>query len=345
MKNDLKEFFMREALKEAARPRLSVLPNPEVGAVLVKDEKIIARGHHKGPGTSHAEVDCIKNAERSGIRNFKDTTLFVTLEPCCHLNKRTPPCAQYLLKKNIQRVVVAQLDPNPNVSGRGIRLLKKAGVFVEHGILRDEAERHNQPYLKNFRSKLPYVSLKIAMTFDGKMADDFSGSKWISGENSRELVHLLRSKVDAIGIGKRTAEIDRPRLSVRLKDGSTPKEKPVVVFGTPPASWAKKKEKNPLIIVRGDTRTALLELKKQHGLYHILIEGGPRLASGLLKEGLIDEAHLFYGRGFMLGRGKNTLSSAPLRRLSQSTKFRPAETRILGDDVYVKGFFRVYRSG
>ncbi|MBI3603642.1 MAG: bifunctional diaminohydroxyphosphoribosylaminopyrimidine deaminase/5-amino-6-(5-phosphoribosylamino)uracil reductase RibD, partial [Nitrospirae bacterium] len=203
---------MALALRLAAKGRGMTSPNPMVGAVVVKRGKVVGAAYHRRAGEPHAEILALKQA---GSRSL-GATLYVTLEPCCHDNKRTPPCVPVLISSGLSRVVVAMQDPNPNVSGRGIGLLRKAGIEVVTDCLRDKAEQLNEIYCHWRRTGLPFVTLKAAMTLDGKIATAGGESQWITGEDARQHAHRLRSRMDAILVGANTVLHDDPRLTVRL---------------------------------------------------------------------------------------------------------------------------------
>src|SRR5215471_17493675 len=205
------ELFMRAALAEATKGVGRTSPNPAVGAVLVKSGQIVARGYHRRAGAPHAEVVAIR---RAGAR-ARGAELYTTLEPCNHFG-RTPPCTSAILDAGVARVICALRDPNPIVNGRGIARLRRAGIPVVAGVLRAEAARLNRPYLKHVRSGLPWVTLKAAVTLDGKIATSRGDSRWVSGGKSRADVHRLRDRVDAILVGSNTARLDNPRLTTRV---------------------------------------------------------------------------------------------------------------------------------
>jgi diaminohydroxyphosphoribosylaminopyrimidine deaminase/5-amino-6-(5-phosphoribosylamino)uracil reductase len=344
------ELFMQRALDLANFPSHCLLPNPRVGAVIVSDGSIVGEGCHQGPGQPHAEVMAIRSAQSRGIQNFANTEIYVTLEPCSHTNKRTPPCAPLLIEKKFKRVIISHMDPNPQVSGNGIELIRKAGIQVDIGPLREAAEAINQPFLKNQTKKMPYITLKLATTFDGKMHDDFSKSKWITGSAARDDVQQLRSKADAVAVGRKTIDADNPHLNCRIAGNTQPKK--IVIFGTP------KKLKNSLNVVRANGQENIFwiskstPLKKQlkrlfldHHLHHLVVEGGPTVAGYLLDQGLVDEVVLYLGRGFLGGQGRGSLKIGEgLKRLEKSISFVPREAKILSPDIRIQGFLNVYRT-
>ena len=204
--NDIK--YMKLALKLAKKGEGKVSPNPQVGCVIVKNNKIIATGYHKFFGGLHAEIDALEKC-----KNPKDATMYVNLEPCCHYNKKTPPCVPQIIDAGIKRVVVAMKDSNSLVYGKGIKQLRNKGIKVEVGILEKEAKRLNETYMKFITKKIPFVILKLAFSVDGKTKTIAEDSKWISSESSRNIVYKLRSATDAILVGSNTVLVDNPSLT------------------------------------------------------------------------------------------------------------------------------------
>ena len=239
MKKNIDEFFMRRALEVAAAGHGLVEPNPMVGAVIVRPDlpaeggpagtavpPIVGTGYHARFGGDHAEIVALKEAGDKA----RGGTLYVTLEPCCHFGK-TPPCTDAIIKAGIKRVVIAMVDPFGEVKGRGVEILKKAGISVVTGVLEKESEYLNMPYITRLTKHRPWIIGKWAMTLDGKMATKTGSSYWISNEESRTKLHHLRSYMDAIMIGSRTAMEDDPKLTVRLPEGETAKRTPIrIVF-------------------------------------------------------------------------------------------------------------------
>jgi len=203
--------MMKMVLRLAAKAAGLTSPNPMVGAVLVKGGKIIAEDYHRKPGTPHAEALVIQKAREKS----KGATLYVNLEPCCHTDKRTPPCTKAIINAGIKKVVIGMKDPNPKVSGKGIEELKKAGIEIVSGILEEDAKKLNEAYIKYITTGKPFVTLKVAMTLDGKIATPEGESKWITGEEARREVHKLRGSVDAIMTAIGTVKADDPQLTAR----------------------------------------------------------------------------------------------------------------------------------
>ena len=214
--NDLK--FIRECFKHAEKGKGNVSPNPLVGAVLVKNGKIIGKGYHKKYGEAHAEVNAIKNSKV----NVAGSTLYCNLEPCCHKNKQTPPCVPLIIKKKVKRVVISNLDPNKDVNGKGVRQLRAAGIEVTTGVLENEGRVLNKFYFKYAKEKLPFITLKIAQSINGKISLSKKEQIWLTGKKSVEYVHKLRSEYDAVLVGAGTIKTDNALLTVRKVKGRNP---------------------------------------------------------------------------------------------------------------------------
>jgi len=212
-------LYMKRAIRLAAKARHMTSPNPMVGAVMVKGGKTISEDFHRRAGTPHAEALAIEKAGK----NADGSTLYINLEPCCHTEKRTPPCTRAIISAGIKEVIIAMKDPNPMVSGRGIAELQKAGLKIRSGILENEAKRLNETYIKYITTGKPFVILKIAMTLDGKIATPEGQSKWITSEEARKMVHHLRSSVDAVMTAIGTVKADNPELTARMGGAKNPR--------------------------------------------------------------------------------------------------------------------------
>lgn len=310
------ERFMGLALEEAKKGLGRTHPNPAVGAVIVKAGRVIATGYHARAGTAHAEANALLLA---GDR-AKGATIYSTLEPCDHFG-RTPPCTQAILDAGIARVVYGSADPNPLVDGKGVKRMRRAGLEVTGGVLKAECDALNEPFFKVMRTGLPFVTLKAAMTLDGKIATRSGESKWITSEAARKRAHELRDRVDAIVVGAGTVVADDPRLTTRLPNGRdamrvvldpTLRTKPtakvyargpaqVVVVTAQAADSAKARaftRRGVQVLVvparKGslDLEVTLRALAKQ-GVLHVLVEGGAATTSTFLRAGLCDELFLF----------------------------------------------------
>lgn len=206
---------MAMAMAEAKKGAGFVSPNPYVGAILIKNDHVLGAGYHQKYGTPHAEVHAILNAKEKS-HNIEGSTLYVNLEPCSHTNKQTPPCVPFIIKEKIKKVVIANIDPNPLVSGNGIKFLIENGVEVIVDVLKEEGEKLNEIYFKTMRYQAPFVHLKMAQTLDGKVATKLGESKYITGAEALRYAHSLRQTYDVIVVGKNTVLMDDPSLTVRL---------------------------------------------------------------------------------------------------------------------------------
>jgi len=290
-------------------------PNPRVGAVLVKDNQIIGQGFHEGPGEPHAEINAIADA-KNNKQEVEGSTLYVSLEPCSHTNKRTPPCTNAIISNGIAKVVFGASDPNPQVLGS--KILTNAGLEVSGPVAEEEGKLLNKDYLENL-SKKPTVAIKMAMTADGKTATKSGDSKWISGEDSRKYVHKLRSEFDAVMVGSRTVIADDPKLTSRIPNGKNPYRviidsklsipldsailnfedgKTILVCST--QAPKEKKEalasKNILLWFCGEEKVDLSQLLvalSAFGIKKILLEGGSELNSHAIKAKIVDKFYLF----------------------------------------------------
>jgi len=337
------ESYIKLTLEIAKKGIGSVSPNPLVGAVLVKEGKIIGAGYHQKYGEAHAEIYAIKSASES----VEGATLFVNLEPCSHFGK-TPPCVDALLESKIDKVVIGTLDMNPLVCGSGIQKLKENGIEVKVGILENECIELNKFFFKNVTKKTPYVTLKAAITIDGKIADGSYQSKWISSIASRKQVHKLRAEYDSVLIGANTVNKDDPQLSVRLVEGRNPKR---IILDPQLKSCIERKifhsEKNVLLITsveKKDTvkvktlknlgvnflfvktdemkqfhlKTVLKKMSDQN-IASILVEGGAKVYNAFIKENLFDEMQIFIAPK-LLGNGIQFLSDFGIKEMSKARK-------------------------
>jgi diaminohydroxyphosphoribosylaminopyrimidine deaminase/5-amino-6-(5-phosphoribosylamino)uracil reductase len=353
---------MARALELARAGEGYVEPNPMVGCVVCRDGAIVGEGAHQRFGGPHAEVNALSAAGEAA----RGGTLYVTLEPCCHHGK-TPPCTKAVLDAGIERVVVAMADPFPQVDGDGIATLREAGVTVEVGLLDDEARQLNAPYLKRHRDGRPWVIAKWAMTLDGKIASRSGDSRWISSEASREVVHQLRGRVDAILVGSRTAAIDDPQLTARpagprkalrvVVDSTaslspqsrlvqTSRETPVLVAVGPAAPddrvSALTSAGCEVFLCDGSTHAARLEqLLDELGrrtMTNVLAEGGGGLLGGLLDGGHVDEAHVFISPLLLGGKEAVTaIAGQGAKLISDVAAMCRVDTCVIGGDIYVRG--------
>lgn len=356
------EAFIRRTLTLARRAEGMTSPNPMVGAVLVKHGRIIAEGYHRRAGTAHAEVIAI---EKAGM-DAAGSTLYVSLEPCCHKDKRTPPCTEMIIAAKIVKVVVAIRDPNPKVSGKGIEELRKAGIEVVSGILEDEARQFNEFYIRHITSHLPFVILKVAMTLDGKIATPDGESKWITGEKARKEVHRLRGKVDAILTAIGTIEADDPLLTCRTGRMRSPMRiildpqlsikrnariltcpPKTVVVASDRASGKKQEQlrkEGISIMEHSGSRVDLQWLMKRlgaQGIVSVLIEGGSSLASSCLEEGIVDKVIWYIAPKIIGGRESfPAVGGRTFRTLQHAHELTRTAVRRVGHDFVIEGYLK-----
>ncbi|MBN2024012.1 MAG: bifunctional diaminohydroxyphosphoribosylaminopyrimidine deaminase/5-amino-6-(5-phosphoribosylamino)uracil reductase RibD [Pirellulales bacterium] len=359
---DLEVWHMRRALELAAEGLGRVEPNPMVGCVIVRGAEIIGEGWHRQFGGPHAEIEALRLA---GPR-AAGATMIVTLEPCCHHGK-TPPCADAVIAAGIRRVVVAQRDPFPQVDGGGIAWLEAAGVEVRSGVLEDDARRLNAPYLKLIETGRPWVIAKWAMTLCGKTATRTGRSRWISCEASREIVHALRGRVDAILVGRGTALADDPlllaqppgpRTALRVVLDSratlpsnlqlvrTARDAPVLIAAGPdapaPATARLSQSGCEVFVCDGATReerldALLIELGRRR-MTNVLVEGGGQLVGSLLDAGQIDEVHAFIApKLFGSAEAPSPVAGAGVAEVAAAAALDEPTIRQVGSDVYVFG--------
>ncbi|MRR06750.1 MAG: bifunctional diaminohydroxyphosphoribosylaminopyrimidine deaminase/5-amino-6-(5-phosphoribosylamino)uracil reductase RibD [Deltaproteobacteria bacterium] len=359
---DIQNKMMRRALALARRGLGRTSPNPAVGCVIVRNGEIVGEGWHRKAGTPHAEVHALSQA---GDR-ARAADVYVTLEPCSH-HGRTPPCAEALIKAGVARVFAGMTDPNPLVSGRGLAMLREAGIFVECGVLEEECRILNEAFLKHVTTGLPFVILKSAMTLDGKTATASGDSKWITCEESRRYVHTLRSRVDAIMVGVGTVLADDPQLTCRMVRGKDPHR--IVVdsrLRTPPTaalfhldSQAKtilatiERDPEKTAVMQGlaaetllceeeEGRVDLADLLRRlgaRGVQSILLEGGRELVGSAVRKGLVDKYLLFYAPKIIAGGDGYGLCSGPgVERMADAFRLKADSVRRFAEDFLVIGY-------
>jgi diaminohydroxyphosphoribosylaminopyrimidine deaminase/5-amino-6-(5-phosphoribosylamino)uracil reductase len=360
---DIDEVYMKRALSLAIKANWKTSPNPMVGAVLVKDGKVISEGYHKKAGLPHAEAEAIMKAKEF----VKGATLYVNLEPCCHRNKRTPPCTDIIINSGIKRVVIAMRDPNPMVSGKGIELLKKNKIEIKEGVLEKEAKILNEFYIKYITTKKPFVILKIAMTLDGKIATPTGESKWITSEESRQFVHKVRSKVDAILTACGTVLKDNPKLTSRIKGGKDPIRVIIDpelkipldyhVYNPPPKTITVVKKENlteekaNILIDKGidiitfdsdkvDLSWLMEELGKR-SIISVMIEGGSSLNSYAIKYNIVDKLMLFMAPKIIGGKDSYPCIGGNFyKRLAEAYEIENLSIKKLSKDILIEGYFK-----
>ena len=333
-----------------------------VGAVLVRDGKIVGKGYHRFAGGDHAEIAALKQA---GAKS-KGATLYITLEPCSHQG-RTPPCTRALIHAGIKEVVAGTKDPNPLVAGRGFRQLRRAGIRVRVGLLEAECRELIVAFAKFITQRLPFVTLKLAATLDGKIATAIGEARWISGEESRKTVHRLRNEVDALLVGSATVRADDPQLTCRVAGGRNPwrvvldsrlrlplaakilhqpdPEKTIVATAIG-ASTKKARAiealgaqvwRLPLSKGRIAWRPLLRKLASA-GIVNVMIEGGAAVAASALKDKVVDKVLFFYASKIFGGDARGMIDSLNVRRVRQAISLKRIDVRRCGGDLLVSGF-------
>ncbi len=319
------ENFMIRALELAADAYGQTSPNPLVGAVVVKNGKIIGEGYHKKAGGPHAEVVALRKA---GGR-AKGADLYVTLEPCCHYG-RTPPCTDLIIKVGVSRVIYGMQDPNPQVGGNGFKKLKKAGINVIGPVLKEPCMKMNRPYSKWMMTGLPYITAKIAITMDGKIADSKGDSKWISNKKSREYSHWLRAGSDVVMVGEGTYKKDKPKLNVRLPAYHGKQPVPMCV-----STGLSLRAKRSNLLKKVDLKKLLKELGSA-GFQSVLVEGGSQLHSELFKKGLVDYVVVFIAPKLLGGGAKNWLGDIGRNSIGKTLNLIPEHSFMLDGDVVIE---------
>ncbi|WP_438491147.1 bifunctional diaminohydroxyphosphoribosylaminopyrimidine deaminase/5-amino-6-(5-phosphoribosylamino)uracil reductase RibD [Paenibacillus sp. IHBB 3054] len=356
------QFYMALALDMAERAQGQTGINPVVGCVVVKDGAVIGLGTHLQRGTGHAEVHALNMAAGKA----QGSTAYVTLEPCSHYGK-TPPCSQRLIDEGVARVVVACEDPNPQVAGRGIAMLRDQGIEVEVGLLRSRALRLNEKFIKYILTKQPFVTLKSASTLDGKISTRTGDSKWISNGQAREIVHTLRHRHQGIMVGVNTVIADNPSLTTRMVvpglnpvriviDSSLriPLDSAVVTDGQAPTVVVTTEAADPVkhealvaagvqVIICGagprvDLQSAMTKLGEME-IGSILLEGGGTLNGSMLESGLVDRVVLFFAPKIVGGRAgaAGTFEFPGVELMKDAITLEGLEVEVLGDNVCISG--------
>lgn len=359
------EAFMDRAIELAQRGEGFTSPNPMVGAVIVREGKIVGEGFHRRVGEQHAEIVALQQAGEAS----RGSTLYVNLEPCAHYG-RTPPCTEAIINSGVAKVVAAMVDPNPLVSGRGIARLREAGIEVVTGVREEKARKLNEVFIKFITTGLPFTVLKIAMTLDGKIASRTGDSRWITGKQSRELVHRWRHKYDAVMVGINTVLTDNPRLSVRLPGNTWKNPRPVVVDSRLrfPSDCNLARSQPPAIIatVRGQDANKVKLLRElgltvmevaedrgrvdvaelfallgKEGITSVLVEGGGELAASLLEAGLVDKLHVFIAPKIIGGRSAPTpVGGRGIALMQDAIQIDNTEITVLDGDILVTGYYK-----
>jgi len=356
---------MKRALELAKSGWGKTNPNPLVGAVIVKNGEIIAEGYHEELGCAHAEIAAFNSARQ----DVEGGTLYVNLEPCSHYG-RTPPCAKAIIEAGIKEVVIAMVDPNPKVAGRGIQMLKDADIKVTIGVLEEEARQLNEIFIKYITKNRPFVIMKTAMTIDGKIASVSGNSRWISGESSRQYVHIMRSRVSAVMAGINTVLKDNPSLTTRLAHGGgkdpvrividskgfIPEECNVinadstagVILATTSAIESRKEKllvDKGVKVIKAENKEGHVDLDKlMEELYRleidsILLEGGGGLNASALNYGIVDKVMFFIAPKIIGGRNAMTpVEGTGMQLMKDSIGLKNINIRRFGEDILVEGY-------
>jgi len=358
------EYYMNLAIKLALKAKGKTYPNPMVGALVVKDDKILGRGFHAKAGLPHAEIIALDEAGK----NSKGATLFVTLEPCMHFG-RTAPCVDRIIGSRVKEVVVGMIDPNPLNNGKGVAILKQHGIKVRVGVLEDKLTRLNEVFIKYITKKMPFVMVKTAESLDGRIATRTGDSKWITSDKSRGFAHRLRQDFDAIMVGVNTVLRDNPKLDAWFSKKqpvkivvdsqlSTPQDSNIfsrgasVIIVTLPTKSGQETENRRILV----DKAKILEVKEkggqinlkdmlkklfQLGIKSVLVEGGGTLNGSLFDEGLVDKI-MFFISPKIIG-GKDAIGSVMghgIARVERSIRIKDLKLRRFGEDILIEGYVK-----
>ncbi|RLA65720.1 MAG: bifunctional diaminohydroxyphosphoribosylaminopyrimidine deaminase/5-amino-6-(5-phosphoribosylamino)uracil reductase RibD [Epsilonproteobacteria bacterium] len=352
--------YIQKTLQLATRGVGFVSPNPLVGAVIVKDGKIIGEGYHQKSGENHAEVNAIANA----TEDVAGATLYCNLEPCCHTKKRTPPCTELIIAKKLKKVVIANLDPNPLVSGKGIEKLKNAGIETTSGVLEKEGRKLNEIFFKYISTGIPFIHLKMAQTLDGKLATSTGDSKWITDEKARAQGHQLRLKYDGVLVGRKTLNKDNPYLNIRMGVDAGDKIPFRVILGNPSKMKLKShvftdEYPEKTIVVTGNKVWKTIENKRKVffkdkgievitvnetakgldlrevlmnlgflGITSILVEGGEKIITSFINQNIYDKITVFIAPKIF----------GSIKMASDAIEFRDISIKNLSDQMVFEAY-------
>jgi diaminohydroxyphosphoribosylaminopyrimidine deaminase / 5-amino-6-(5-phosphoribosylamino)uracil reductase len=356
------ERWMKRVLRLAARGKGKTSPNPMVGALVVKEGRVVGEGYHRKAGEAHAEIVALRKAGTDA----RGATLYINLEPCCHVGK-TPPCAPAVIEAGVTEVIVGMEDPNPRVSGRGIEALRQAGLKVRVGILEKDCRRLNEAFCRYIVSKMPFVILKVASTLDGKVATRYGESKWITNESSRHQVHRLRSEVDGVLVGIGTVMKDNPQLTSRIKGGRdpfriildshlripedakvvTPSSSRTILATTVEAPQERVeywRSRGVQVLVfdsisgRVPLRSCLSKLG-EIGMMSLLVEGGSQISGSFLDEEWVDKLLLFLAPKLMGDeQAIGIFGGVGKRSMEEILPVREMRIKILNGDILIEGY-------
>jgi diaminohydroxyphosphoribosylaminopyrimidine deaminase/5-amino-6-(5-phosphoribosylamino)uracil reductase len=358
------EYYMNLAMKLALRAKGKTYPNPMVGALVVKGDRILGRGFHAKAGLPHAEIIALDEAGK----NSKGATLYVTLEPCVHFG-RTAPCVDRIISSRIKEVIVGMIDPNPINNGKGIAILKQRGIKVSVGILEGKLKRMNEVFIKYISKRMPFITVKVAESLDGRIATRTGDSKWITSDKSRGFAHRIRQDFDAIMVGVNTVLRDNPKLDAWFTKKqpvkiivdsqlSTPQSSNVfshgaaVIIVTLPTKSGQETENRKILVDKAkvlevkekDGQINLKDMFKklfQMGIRSILVEGGGTLNGSLFDDGLVDKV-MFFISPRIIG-GKEAIGSVMgqgIARVERSVRIKDLRLRRFGEDILVEGYVK-----
>jgi diaminohydroxyphosphoribosylaminopyrimidine deaminase/5-amino-6-(5-phosphoribosylamino)uracil reductase len=361
------EIFMEKALILARRGMGKTSPNPMVGALVVKEGKILGKGYHRRYGGAHAELSALRNAKD----DVKGASMYVTLEPCCH-HGWTPPCVDAIIDAGIKRVVIGTADPNPRVNGKGTQILRDHGIQAKVGVLGERCRMLNEAYFKHIQTGIPFVTLKFAQSLDGRIATKTGHSQWISSPETLRLAHKLRAIHDAVLIGIGTVLADDPSLTVRLVKGRNPQRiivdsrlrialtakvlndeevERTIIVATEGANrrkaqrlrnlgaevlWAGKNQRGAV-----DMTDVLKQLGRM-GITSVLVEGGAKVITSLIREGLADKIVLVVAPK-LIGEGIEAVGNLGIYDLSEALRVSRMKMRRIGDDIVIEGYLEIGR--
>ncbi len=360
--NAIDRRFMRHAIELAQKGIYSTDPNPRVGCVICRKDKIIAEGWHEKAGEKHAEIMALENCQGS----LDGATCYVTLEPCCHQG-RTSPCSDALIAAGIKRLVVAMEDPNPQVSGKGFAKLEKAGVKVEVGLMEAEAQELNPGFIKRMQTGMPWVICKLAMSMDGRTAMASGESQWITNKLSRQDIQLLRARSSAIITGSGTVKIDNPSMNARQEDFTNPHHKQfslqqpwrvimdsqmsvaadakifnlpgrVIWATTKPVDKTNQSEKLTILQLPADqygkvSAELMLKWLADQGCNEVMIEAGSKLSGAFISANLVDILMIYMAPKILGDQARGLLHLPGIETLSQAKHFRLLSARLIGNDI------------
>jgi diaminohydroxyphosphoribosylaminopyrimidine deaminase/5-amino-6-(5-phosphoribosylamino)uracil reductase len=357
----VEDQYMKRALGLARRGLGKTSPNPLVGAVIVRADKVIGEGYHHRYGGDHAEINALRNAREE----VKDATIYITMEPCCRYERKVPSCLGMIIKSGVKRVVLGTLDPNTAVNGKGVQILDHSGIETRVGVLEEDCRRLNEVYFKYIRKSIPFITLKFAQTLDGRIATVTGSSQWISSNASLKLAHRFRSIHDAILVGIGTLLKDDPKLTVRLIKGRSPirvivdsklripldskvlQEQHIAptIIGT--TLRANKKKRVSLenmgievmeVAADNEGRVDLEDLLFKmgtRGIYSILVEGGSRIITSMLSKSLADKIVVVVSPK-ILGKGIEAVGNLGISEIGHSVKLSPIKVYKKGVDLIVE---------